>query len=204
VCDEFALANISTGFTTLPAGLNWHPTEVTGTANWSVNTNRDELTFTTGGTINSTMALRDKNINANYLLSSRTPAIFTAQARTLSTTNCNTELGLVELAGTGFTPNGIYFKRTDTATVGNWRCVTRAAGVETNTDSGRAGDANNHFFEIIIESTSSVKFYIDGTLEATHTTNIPVSLNRRFYFSGTEASVSKSFALDMSEMVCKR
>jgi hypothetical protein len=67
-----------------------------------------------------------------------------------------------------------------------------------------AGNTAYHFFEIVIETTTSVKFYIDGTLEATHTTNIPTSAQHlKFYITNAEAA-SKALRLDMVETVVKR
>lgn len=54
----------------------------------------------------------------------------------------------------------------------NWKVHTYSGGVGTTTDTGVAQDGNYHIFKIV-GSTGNVKFYIDDTLEATHTTNVP-------------------------------
>lgn len=64
---------------------------------------------------------------------------------------------------------GVYFRAT---TNGNWFAVTRTGSAETATDTGVAVNGNYHRFEIDYNSTSEVKFYIDGVLKATHTAHI--------------------------------
>ena len=67
--------------------------------------------------------------------------------------------------------NGIFFRATN---LGNWYAVTRSGGAETATDSGVAQSTTFHQFKILQNSVgTSVTFYIDGVLKATHTTNIP-------------------------------
>lgn len=59
----------------------------------------------------------------------------------------------------------------------NWQCVTiSASGSTTTTDSGVTADQSVALFEIQVNPAgTSVTFYINGTLVATHTTNIPAS-----------------------------
>ena len=64
---------------------------------------------------------------------------------------------------------GVYFRAT---TNGNWFAVTRTGSAETATDTGVAVNGNYHRFEIDYNSTSEVKFYIDGVLKATNTAHI--------------------------------
>jgi hypothetical protein len=73
--------------------------------------------------------------------------------------------------------NGCYFRYTHSVNSGKWECVTRAAGVETATDSGItavAGTERNWQIKVNAAGTS-VEFYIDGTLKQTHSTNIPTA-----------------------------
>lgn len=73
---------------------------------------------------------------------------------------------------TGTPSNGIYFEKTTADT--NWYAVTRNGGVETRTDTAIAVSAVFRTFKT--EHTSaSVRFLIDGTVVATHTTNIPAA-----------------------------
>lgn len=68
-------------------------------------------------------------------------------------------------------PNFIGFLRNLTDT--NWVAHTRIAGVSTTTDSGIVAVAETWYRLRMVRSATDVKFYINGTLVATHTTNIP-------------------------------
>lgn len=57
---------------------------------------------------------------------------------------------------------------------GSILCKTEKDGTETSTDSGvDLADATDADLAILVESTGSVKFFINDKLRATHTTNIP-------------------------------
>lgn len=73
--------------------------------------------------------------------------------------------------------NGILFTYTDTESSGHWECVTKEGGSETSTDSGLAAAGNTwtRLTAVMSADAQTVKFYIDGTLVATHDTNIPDS-----------------------------
>jgi hypothetical protein len=61
----------------------------------------------------------------------------------------------------------------------NWQCVTTVGAVRTLTTTSVAVTTTWTKLRIIINADATeVKFYIDGTLVATHTTNIPVLPNR--------------------------
>ena len=57
----------------------------------------------------------------------------------------------------------------------NWRCYTTVGGVSTDTDSGIAFATGAFKTFKIIATPTSIAFYIDGSLVATHTTNIPTA-----------------------------
>ena len=61
----------------------------------------------------------------------------------------------------------------------NWQSFTNLAGTPTTTDSGEAADTSWHVFDIVTAS-GSVKFYMDGALKATHTTNLPAAIMSLF------------------------
>ncbi len=68
----------------------------------------------------------------------------------------------------------------------SWRCVTRASGVETATDSlvtASIGSARPDRLRVewsgetvADDATRAVRFYVNGTLVATHTTNLPLAM----------------------------
>jgi hypothetical protein len=85
---------------------------------------------------------------------------------------CN--IGFIDNAAAAMPTDGAFFRTQDG---GNWYAVTRSGGTETATDSGVLPSSTYRTFKIVVEDvagTLTAKFYIDGTLKATHTTNIPI------------------------------
>lgn len=80
-----------------------------------------------------------------------------------------------------------------------WRCVTdNASGVPTVTTTTKAIAASTAYrLEIWMDESGMVKFYIDGTLVATHTTTLPTSttgIEMRSRLT-TLAAVAKTFGV---------
>jgi hypothetical protein len=75
--------------------------------------------------------------------------------------------------------NGVYFKYRRATSV-NWICVTADNGSLTSTTTATAVGATAwiKLAAIINAAGTSVGFYINGTLVATHTTNIPIAAGR--------------------------
>lgn len=108
----------------------------------------------------------------------------------LNTNDANTAVRIGDSDGFGTSPptNGIYFEKLAADT--NWFVVTRAAGVETRTDTGVAVNTSFNTFAFSVTS-ASVIFQLNYTTVATHTTNIPTStggLNGWFITNTTAAS----------------
>lgn len=79
--------------------------------------------------------------------------------------------------------DGCYFRYVDNVNSGNWQCVTASGGTRTTTNtstSGYTGTYQRFRIEINTDATE-VKFYINDSLVATHTTNIPAFGLRVFY-----------------------
>jgi len=74
----------------------------------------------------------------------------------------------------------------------NWRCVSdNASGSPTVTDSGvTIAASTKYLLRIEVVSTSSVKFYINDTLVATHTTTLPTSSQNLGIEMGTKPLTS--------------
>ncbi len=78
----------------------------------------------------------------------------------------------------------------------NFQCITKGAGSETKTDSGIAADTNFHLFEIYWDkSLAECRFYIDGALVATHSSNLPANGNIAYNGAGirTLTGAAKDF-----------
>lgn len=98
--------------------------------------------------------------------------------------------------------NNIIFYKSGT---GNWRARTMGSGSSsgTDTDTGVAQDDAYHIFKIVATS-SSIKFYIDTVLVATHSTNIP-TVDMRIEHKLTLLSANQSyFYMDWFEYICDR
>lgn len=85
--------------------------------------------------------------------------------------------------------DGVYFELTQADT--EWQCKTANNSSRTTSDSGHTAQANT-WTRLRIEinaAGSEAKFYIDGTLKQTLTTNIPTGAGRE---TGIVASIIKS------------
>ncbi len=119
-----------------------------------------------GGGPGATVSIRNRNhrpdvIDAHLIVRSKQPNTDAALDRIL---------GFQDSAITLTPTNGVFFRSNG---VGNWFAVTRAAGVETATDTGQALDNVWRKFEIRQVNTSVVTFLIDNVVVATHQANIP-------------------------------
>lgn len=120
-----------------------------------------------------------------------------AQLASLSdgTDTFTTRLGFLDSV-TGEPSNGAYFRYTHSVNGGEWQAVTRAAGVETATDTNVAATTSFASFEIEVNTAgTSVAFFIGGVLVATNTTNIPTGGN----LTGIGASHIKSAGTNTRE-----
>jgi hypothetical protein len=93
--------------------------------------------------------------------------------------------GFGNVASSGTETNGAFFTYDEggvsngTIASPNWQCVTTVGAVRTLTTTSVAVTTTWTKLRIIVNADATeVKFYIDGTLVATHTTNIPVLPNR--------------------------
>lgn len=77
----------------------------------------------------------------------------------------------------------------------NFRCITTSGGVSTTTSSGVAGDNLDHEFRIEC-ATGQVKFYLDGLLLVTTTTNIPTGQLQPFVNCTGSAGTVSDFDAD--------
>lgn len=84
----------------------------------------------------------------------------------------------------GDATDGAYFRYTHSVNGGRYECVTRSNSTETAQDSGVAPSTSSYqILKIVVNSTAtSAKFYIDGALVRTITSNIPSGSARAFGF----------------------
>lgn len=77
--------------------------------------------------------------------------------------------------GTGDGTDGVFFKLNEDTNSNRWQCITRASSVSTTTNTSVTTTKGTWFrVNIVINPAGDeAKFYINGTLVATHTTNMP-------------------------------
>ncbi len=83
-------------------------------------------------------------------------------------------------AGSGYPTDGAIFEYSDNLSSGNWRAITEAAGVATTTDTTIAAVEDIWTRLTILVHNSSVLFYINNVLVATHSTNVPTGATQQF------------------------
>lgn len=83
-------------------------------------------------------------------------------------------------AGSGAPTDGAIFEYSDNLSSGNWRAITEAAGVATTTDTGIVVAEDVWIRLTIVVDNSSVLFYINNALVATHSTNVPTGATQQF------------------------
>lgn len=74
--------------------------------------------------------------------------------------------------------DGIYFEYDRSLSGDVWRCKTAAGGVRTATATAAAIAAGTWYRLRVLITSTQVLFYVDGTLVATHVTNIPTGAQR--------------------------
>lgn len=171
--DDFERGATPSGFTATNSGTSASQQYVTALATngWGI-VEVDTGTTATGRSVLATTSL------IGYQYSSARNYYFEARCALESistiTDRYTVRLGFIDSV-TGTSTDGILFRYIDTENGGNWSCVTRAANVETSSNSGVAplfGTLNQRFgIEVI--GVTTVNFYIDDVLVATNTTNIP-------------------------------
>lgn len=94
-------------------------------------------------------------------------------------------IGFVDNSGAGDMNNGAYFRYTNGVNSGRWEAVTAKAGTRTATNTGITADILYSVFEIeISQDGANAYFYINGTIVATNTTNIPIATAAQTYGYG--------------------
>lgn len=72
--------------------------------------------------------------------------------------------------------NGVWFERGTNANT--WKCRSRSGGADQTTTDNQAGNYVNWDVLRIAFTVASAKFFINGTLVATHTLNLPITVGQ--------------------------
>jgi len=86
--------------------------------------------------------------------------------------------------------------RANTSLSPNWFTVTRAGGVDVETDTNLAIGSTIRDYSFVIDGTHSAKFYIDGVLKATHATHIPAQRFEPIFEVKTIANAVKKIEIN--------
>jgi hypothetical protein len=110
----------------------------------------------------------------------RSTGVFRIPTLSDGTNTFTVVIGFTDTFTSGAATDGAYFRYTHGTNSGKYECVTRSNSSETANDSGVTATAGVwHSYRIIVNAAATqVLFYIDGTLVATHTTNIPSGSSR--------------------------
>lgn len=89
----------------------------------------------------------------------------------------------------------IFFRKNAAGT--NWEAVTRSGATETITTTTGSVSTMRTLRIDVNDTLSKVFFYIDGSLVATHTTNIPAPGTRLGYWAGITPSTAAAATMDL-------
>lgn len=127
-------------------------------------------TLATGGSSGTTATIYTQG-SASVFVPGTFDLVWRVRLNTVDT-NTAAHIGMQDSVTTVAPTNGHYFQKLDADT--NWFAVSRAAGAQvgTRTDTGIAIDTAFITFRIVRTASTRVDFYINGTLVASHSTNI--------------------------------
>lgn len=124
-----------------------------------------------------------------------------ARYRVSSTASMAGEVGF-EAASPNNTSNWITLHY-DSVLGANWQAQCASGGSTTTVDTGVAANTSYHEFRIECK-TGSVVFFLDGTLVATITTNIPSLLLQPYAFVVSKTGATKDLFFDWLECTGER
>lgn len=185
--DDFT--SLTTSTTERFGAMDWTPSGLSAVTN---------LTGTTGrpGQIRiSTTSSSGGRIWAGQIISDDPSTLWVSAASATDTANMEARIGMID-SDPGVLI-GIYFSRNDNDNGGtNWFAITQTVTTATRTDTGISPSSSYKQFRIVVESSTSVKFYIDNSLVATHTTNIP-SASARIAVEAASINNSTTESMDI-------
>lgn len=190
--DEFLTGNGSGAF-----GILGWTTAGTITIEGSL-TNRPGIMRLNTGAVSGTQARASFSNSAALDPATNIQNLWVTQLNT-NDANTTVRIGLGNSVATSPPGNGIYFEKLDADT--NWFCVTRAAAVQTRTDSGVAVNTSfNDFF--LNRNSAGVTWKINNSAVCgTHTTNIPTTMISPFVFIINSAAAAKTIDLDYFQVI---
>jgi hypothetical protein len=163
-----------------------------GITNVQTNSPMGVIQFTTGSTATGVSMFRHANNNA--FQNGTTTKVFKARVRiTQLSTALQTFTFRTGFSNTVANADGsqsVTIRYTHSENSGNWTCCSRQNNVETTANSAIPVVANQWYELEVRVNTTNATFYIDGTLVATITTNLPTSGGAQYF--GYVIQTSKS------------
>jgi hypothetical protein len=180
------LQSLSTGTITTTIGISGRTQSTTGAATHSTAASATGFAYHLSNTV-AQLFFSGGQMNFETLVSMDSSPTSLQTYRTIHGFGSDVGAGN-ELNGVFFTydwsssANGTSF----ISNIGNWICVSVRNGVRTISYPTLGGNVNpSQFYKLRIEvnaAGTSAAFYINGTLVATHTTNIPQYFSSQFVF----------------------
>jgi hypothetical protein len=121
-----------------------------------------------------------------------------------SVSNVEARMGFLDTVDSTTGGDG-FFIELDTAAGTAWRCVTRQGGTTTATANAAGAVVVATWYQLEIERDGSGnhKCYVNGTLFATHTTNLPTGLTNLGFMLQTNDAVQKVLQMDAFRLKLK-
>ena len=161
-------------FNNICVSANWKQTKTgTGGINFSHAANSNNIQVNSGGTSGGEAYVRYGAINAGS--DSWFGVVIEPQVQ-------NTQMRVVaglynDNKPTADTANGYGFRYDVTSSSGNIFAVNGNGSSSTTTDTGIVWDSGTDIKLTAFRIGNTIKFYVDGVLKATHTTNMPSNTN---------------------------
>lgn len=153
------------------------------------NVHQGNLKITTGATTNDLMVVQ--LTNAPWRLKAWKAFSFYARVFLSDVEQTAFFIGLNGLASSVFRV-GFYSSGGGSAEI---KCSTKQSSTETSTSSGVSIGPVGRLFGFKYDGVSSIRFYIDGVLVATHTTNLPIDLASCITFSAQTTEGNANYLL---------
>lgn len=127
---------------------------------------------------------------------SNTASEFIANAKLVTATSISHLFGFIDNTFALFA-NGVYVDCRDAASA-NFQITTYGSATGTSTDSTVVMDTSWHLHQII-QGSANAKYYIDGVLRVTKTTNLPAGKMQPFIKSGTTTTAIRTLRIKYFE-----
>jgi hypothetical protein len=194
--DDFVGKQVNTNLWNVALNGAGSAQELVSSSGWPIG---GVLKLTSGGA-NGYYAILNGNVMRNWHTAD---AVFSFRVRVgTAGSNATDSFQQIKLTDTGGSENAVVVTRSGTS--GGWKAQLRLAGVTDEKDLSTAVSDAWITFKVVC-TASSVKFYVDGTLQATYTTGLPSVLTEIYIIQWTTGGSSARWSyFDWIEIDGKR